>query len=400
MAERDSMQSKRESASSAPAARAAAKVTPTPDGPILAAIATVFARTDAEDCAIHTALGDGAPEALQVIGPMPTPFGALYEATETLRLTLSDLSGGLSGDLQAIGSILNDDTAPQLRINDVSVSEGNSTTMTVSLNQVSGAAIQVAWRTTDGTAKDNQDYVRDSGTLTIPAGATSGSVTVRTYEDSTVEPAEVFYVDLSSPVGATIADTRGQVTILDDDGPTLTVSDVTVEEGDTHAVFTVNLSFDPSHNVSFTWSTINGSAVAPGDFTAVSSKAETITTGTSKVITVNLVNDDTDAFSRVPAKFGRAARNGLDNVRVVAPDDVPADLVFATIWSNPPIRIGKRALHDLLASWLGRLTPDGVAVLVVQKHLGADSLQRWLTETGHPTDRIASRAGFRLLRVT
>jgi FAD/FMN-containing dehydrogenase len=58
------------------------KVTPTPDGPVLAAIATVFARTDAEACAIHSALGEGAPEALQVIGPMPTPFAALYEATE------------------------------------------------------------------------------------------------------------------------------------------------------------------------------------------------------------------------------------------------------------------------------------------------------------------------------
>lgn len=95
-----------------------------------------------------------------------------------------------------------------------------------------------------------------------------------------------------------------------------------------------------------------------------------------------------------------AARNGLDNVRVVAPDGVPDEVVFSTIWSNPPIRIGKDALHELLLAWLGRLTPDGDAVLVVQKHLGADSLQRWLGEHGHPTERIASRAGFRLLRTT
>lgn len=95
-----------------------------------------------------------------------------------------------------------------------------------------------------------------------------------------------------------------------------------------------------------------------------------------------------------------AARNGLDNVRVVAPDGVPDEVVFSTIWSNPPIRIGKHALHDLLLAWLGRLAPDGDAVLVVQKNLGADSLQRWLGEHGHPTERIASRAGFRLLRTT
>ena len=97
---------------------------------------------------------------------------------------------------------------------------------------------------------------------------------------------------------------------------------------------------------------------------------------------------------------GNAARNGLDNVRVAAPDEVPADVAFATIWSNPPIRIGKRALHDLLTTWLPRLQPDGVAILVVQKHLGADSLHKWLIDHGHPTTRIASRAGFRLLRVT
>jgi 16S rRNA G1207 methylase RsmC len=93
-----------------------------------------------------------------------------------------------------------------------------------------------------------------------------------------------------------------------------------------------------------------------------------------------------------------AERNGVANVRVAAPDAVPADVRFDAIWSNPPIRIGKPALHDLLTTWLGRLAPGGAAVLVVQKHLGADSLQRWLTDTGHPTERIASRAGFRLLR--
>jgi 16S rRNA (guanine1207-N2)-methyltransferase len=95
-----------------------------------------------------------------------------------------------------------------------------------------------------------------------------------------------------------------------------------------------------------------------------------------------------------------AERNAITNVRAVAPDAVPDDVRFSTIWSNPPIRIGKRALHELLLRWLGRLTPDGDSILVVQKHLGADSLQTWLTDQGHPTDRLASRAGFRLLRVT
>lgn len=94
-----------------------------------------------------------------------------------------------------------------------------------------------------------------------------------------------------------------------------------------------------------------------------------------------------------------AERNALINIRVVAPDDVPPDVRFATIWSNPPIRIGKVALHDLLENWLARLDTDASASLVVQKHLGADSLQRWLTELGYRCDRVGSKAGFRLLTV-
>ncbi len=94
-----------------------------------------------------------------------------------------------------------------------------------------------------------------------------------------------------------------------------------------------------------------------------------------------------------------AARNGLA-VRTELPDGVPENVRFATIWSNPPIRIGKAQLQTLLLRWLSRLTPDGAAVLVVQKHLGADSLQRWLGEQGFDVERIASKAGFRLLLVS
>lgn len=90
---------------------------------------------------------------------------------------------------------------------------------------------------------------------------------------------------------------------------------------------------------------------------------------------------------------------GCANVRAVAPDEVPAGLRFATIWSNPPIRIGKEPLHDLLLRWLPRLVPGGRGALVVQKHLGADSLARWLDQAGHPTERLASRMGYRLLSV-
>ena len=94
-----------------------------------------------------------------------------------------------------------------------------------------------------------------------------------------------------------------------------------------------------------------------------------------------------------------ARRLGL-RVRVAAPDEVPADLRVAAIVSNPPIRIGKAALHALLTTWLDRLEPAGRAWLVVNKHLGADSLAGWLTARGHEVERLRSRQGYRILSVS
>jgi 16S rRNA (guanine1207-N2)-methyltransferase len=95
-----------------------------------------------------------------------------------------------------------------------------------------------------------------------------------------------------------------------------------------------------------------------------------------------------------------AARAGLPNVRCAAPGDPAVPETFRLIWSNPPIRIGKEPLHELLGHWLARLAPGGAAYLVVQRHLGSDSLQRWLAESGWQAERAAARSGYRLLRVT
>ncbi len=95
-----------------------------------------------------------------------------------------------------------------------------------------------------------------------------------------------------------------------------------------------------------------------------------------------------------------AQREGVaDRVVVAAPDEVPLDLRFGEIWSNPPIRIGKPALHELLDHWLGRLESGGCAHLVVNRHLGADSLARWLTDRGATVTRRSSRMGYRVLAV-
>ncbi|GAB3700483.1 class I SAM-dependent methyltransferase [Mariniluteicoccus flavus] len=96
-----------------------------------------------------------------------------------------------------------------------------------------------------------------------------------------------------------------------------------------------------------------------------------------------------------------AAALGLgDRVRPLLPTEADPGAAYDEIWSNPPIRIGKDALHDLLLTWLPRLAPGGVARLVVGKNLGADSLQRWLGEQGWDCARTASAKGFRVFAVT
>ncbi|HEX2902902.1 MAG TPA: methyltransferase [Jatrophihabitans sp.] len=89
----------------------------------------------------------------------------------------------------------------------------------------------------------------------------------------------------------------------------------------------------------------------------------------------------------------------LPGVRPALPAEVPDEVRFDAVYSNPPIRVGKAVLHEMLSSWLGRLRPGGHAYLVVHKHLGSDSLQRWLIEQRYPTTRLTSVRGFRVLDV-
>lgn len=97
------------------------------------------------------------------------------------------------------------------------------------------------------------------------------------------------------------------------------------------------------------------------------------------------------------ANENAAAMGVADRFRAVVPDSVDPGADFDEIWSNPPIRIGKEALHELLLTWLPRLKPEGRARMVVGKNLGADSLSGWLTEQGFPTAKVGSAKGFRVL---
>ena len=109
------------------------------------------------------------------------------------------------------------------------------------------------------------------------------------------------------------------------------------------------------------------------------------------------VNDRCLELTRLNAK-----RLGLENIIVCKPEEVPADVLFDEIWSNPPIRVGKEALHEILTHWLNRLNKSSVARLVVQKNLGSDSLQKWLAaelQSDFETTRADSAKSFRVLKV-
>ncbi|MDD7504841.1 MAG: methyltransferase [Actinomycetaceae bacterium] len=118
----------------------------------------------------------------------------------------------------------------------------------------------------------------------------------------------------------------------------------------------------------------------------------------SEVIAVD-VNERALALSADNAK-----RNGLNNVTASMPEAAITQLeqtgrTIDLLWSNPPIRIGKTQLHDLLTRWLNLLSPEGVAYLVVQKNLGADSLIKWLNNQAHTASKVGSSQGYRVIEV-
>jgi 16S rRNA G1207 methylase RsmC len=124
--------------------------------------------------------------------------------------------------------------------------------------------------------------------------------------------------------------------------------------------------------------------------------------------TVWAVDVNERALDLVRANAERLATGrDLARVEAVTPDAVPADLVVDALWSNPPIRVGKDALHALLAAWIPRLRSGAEAHLVVQRNLGADSLIPWVAaqrgDDGRPwgaVDKVASAKGYRVIRVT
>ena len=227
----------------------------------------------------------------------------LDETDETIIVDILSVTNGTeSGTQQVTITILDDDPTPTLSISNVTVREGNSgstnAVFTVRLSAASAQTVTVVANSADGTASSPSDYIAISPTtLTFLPGQTGKTVTVQVNGDTQVEPNETFFVNLTSAVNATIADTQGVGTILNDDSapPTLSISDVTVREGNsgtTNAVFTVTLSAASTQTVTVVANSADGTASSPSDYIAISPTTLTFLPGqTFKTVTVAVKGD-------------------------------------------------------------------------------------------------------------
>ncbi len=219
------------------------------------------------------------------------------ESTETFNVNLSNPSNATIADSQGVGTINDNDTAqPSLSINNVTVTESSTANFTVSLSAASTTTVTVAASTANGTAVAPGDYTaRSNVTLSFPVSTTTQTFAVTTINDTTAELTETFNVNLSNPSNATIADAQGVGTINDNDAAqtSLSINDVTVTEGGT-ANFTVSLSAASTSTVTVAASTANGTAVAPGDYTARSNVTLTFAPNTTtQTFAVTTINDTT-----------------------------------------------------------------------------------------------------------
>ena len=231
------------------------------------------------------------------------------ESDETFFINLSNAGNAIINDSQGMCTIADDDGAPSLSVNDVTVTEGHTGTVaavfTVALTHAHSQVVTVDYATADGTATiaDN-DYVTATGQITFQPGETGQTVAITVNGDLSDEPDESFYINLSNPVNADISDAQGVCTITDDDGPpSLVINDVTVTEGNTGTVsagFTVTLSPSSGQVVTVNFATADSSATTEnGDYVAASGQLSFQPGETGQPVSVVVNGDLTDEADEV-----------------------------------------------------------------------------------------------------
>lgn len=223
-----------------------------------------------------------------------------HEDPETFFVNLTGVTNAQIIDGQGEGSISNDDAIPLVKVNSVSVTEGNSgskvVNFQVTLSAPSGRTVTVQYATADGTAAAGSDYTTLSGTVTFNPGQTTRNVAVTILGDGDAEGDETLFLNLSAPAYAWIMDGQGLFTIQNDDA-SVSINDISVTEGDsgfTVATFTVELSAVMPVEVSVAYSTANSGASAGNDYLAASGMVTFAPGQTSQTISVLVVGDQRD----------------------------------------------------------------------------------------------------------
>ncbi len=310
--------------------------------------------------AVSSPLVIGAGQTTGTITVNPTA-DATVEPDETVVISLAGGTGyNVGSPNSATGTILNDDL-PSLSINDVSVNEGNAgttnATFTVSLSQAAGAGgVSFDIATANGTATAGVDYVASSLTgQTIPAGSSSATFTVLVNGDTLNETNETFFVNVSNVTGATVADSQGLGTIVNDDPlPSLSINDVSVNEGNsgtTTATFTVSLSAASGQTVSVSYATANGTATAGSDYVA-SSGTLTFSPGVTARSVAVTVNGDTAVESDETFSVGLSSPTNASIARGTGTGTIVNDDVVVTVGpaSLPAATAGTAYSQTLSAS--------------------------------------------------
>ncbi|MBN1922810.1 MAG: right-handed parallel beta-helix repeat-containing protein, partial [Anaerolineae bacterium] len=230
---------------------------------------------------------------------VPTLTDTVNETAETFRVRLYAVQYVLTADNEGIGTLNDGSPQPSLSINDRTVTEGDTSSstqavFTVSLNSPSGKTVTVAYATADGTALTGEDYAATQGTLSFAPGITSRTITVNTIGDNLLEGNETFGVALSNPINATIGDATGAGTITNDDTPAFSITDASIEEGNSSTspmVFIVELSKPGAQAVTVKYVTSPGTAQSGSDYTHTSGTLSFAAGETLKTITVQIVGD-------------------------------------------------------------------------------------------------------------
>ncbi len=307
-------------------------------------------------------------------------FGdALGENDETFAVALSNPVNVTIARTNAVGTIVNDDPLTMV-VDDTGVIEGDSGStnvlFTVRLSGPTNQSVTVGFATSNGTATAGAEYVATNGTLAFPAGVTTQTVAVAVFGDLLNEAAETFFLHLSNATVAVIADGQGICSITNNDPlPVLTISDVTVLEGNTgttNAVFEISLSTVSGQNVQVNYATVNSTALQPADYVRLVLTTLTFPPGTTnQVISVQVVNDlvdelDETFFLRLSSP-ANASIGKTDGIGTILTDEGGPGQLHHFNWapvpslvlhgSNFPVTItAKDRFNSTASNFLGPIT--------------------------------------------